>query len=89
MPFDITRLIAYRDLTFALKINIALRLRDIATHLRQTRQVHQRQVQHVRAVYAEMDGEFADALVLPSDPERLLLDFAPYLAEVGETFVDV
>lgn len=36
-----------------------------------------------------MDREFADALVLPSDPERLLLDLAPYLVKLGETLVDV
>lgn len=89
MPFDITRLIAYRDLTFALNINIALHPCCFSTHLRQTWQVHQCQVQHVRAVYPKVDGEFADALVLPSNPERLLLDLAPYLVEFGETLVDV
>ena len=59
------------------------------THLCQTRQVHQRQVKHVRAVYAEMDEELADALVLARDAECLLLDLAANLVEVGVALVYV
>lgn len=60
-----------------------------SAHLCQTRQINQRQVQHIRAVYPEMNRQLADTLVLTSDSERLLLDLFPYLVELREAFVNV
>ena len=60
-----------------------------STHLCQTGQIHEGEVEYVRAVYAEVDGELADALVLARDAERLLLDLAANLVEVGVALVYV
>lgn len=60
-----------------------------SAHLCQTRQINQRQVKHIRAVYPEVNGQLADTLVLPSDSERLLLDLFPYLVELRKAFVNV
>ena len=60
-----------------------------SAHLCQTWQVHQRQVEDVRAVYPQVDGELADALVLASDAEGLLLDLAADVVKVGVSLVDV
>ncbi len=59
------------------------------THLCQTRQIHQSQIEHVWAVYAEVNGELADALVLAGDAECLLLNLAANLVEVGVALVYV
>ena len=59
------------------------------THLCQPREIDEGKVEHVGAVYAEVDGELADALVLARDAERLLLDLAANLVEVGVALVYV
>lgn len=63
--------------------------RDNSAHLCQAGKVYEGQVEDVGAVYAEVDGELADALVLASDAEGLLLDLAADVVEVGVAFVDV
>ena len=45
--------------------------------------------EHARALHANMNGELADALVLTSDAESLLLDLATDLVEIGVAFVYV
>ena len=59
------------------------------THLGEAREVNERKVEHIRAVYAEVDGQLRHALVLARYAERLLLDFAPDLAKVDEALVEV
>ena len=62
---------------------------ELQTHLGETWKVDECEVEHVRAVYAQVDGQFGHALVLASDAERLLLDLAPDLAKVDEALVEV
>lgn len=57
------------------------------THLRQPRQVHQRQIQHIRAVDPQRDRELAHALILAGHAECLLFDLLPDLAIVCEALV--
>lgn len=59
------------------------------THLCEAGKIHQCKVEDIGAVYAEVYGQLADALVLACDAERLLLDLAADLVEVGEALVDV
>ena len=59
------------------------------THLRQTRQIHQGEIEYIGTVYPQVNGELADALVLARDAERLLLNLAANLVEVGVAFVYV
>lgn len=63
--------------------------REPRTHLREAREVDEREVQHIRAVYAQVYRQFRHALVLPGYAERLLLDLPPDLAEIHEPLVDV
>ena len=60
-----------------------------ATHFCQAGQVDQGQIEDIGAVYPEVDGELADALVLACDAEGLLLDLAADVVEVGVALVDV
>lgn len=59
------------------------------THLRQPRQIYQSQIENIRAVNSQVDRKLADALVLSSHPECLLLNLVPYLVKVGESLVYV
>ena len=59
------------------------------THLCQTREIDKSEVEHVGAVYAEVDGELADALVLAGDAEGLLLDLLADVVKVGVAPVEV
>jgi hypothetical protein len=59
------------------------------THLRQSGQVHQGQVEYVRAVYAQRDRKLRNTLVLACDTERLLLNLPSNVLEVRELLVDV
>ena len=58
-------------------------------HLCETRKVDQREVEHVRAVYAKVDGQLRDTLVLPSDPERLGLNLLANFAKVCKALVEM
>jgi hypothetical protein len=59
------------------------------TNLRKTWQIDQGQVQDIRAVDAQGDRQLRYTLVLPCYPERLGLDFASDIREIGEAFVGV
>jgi len=59
------------------------------THLGEAGEVNECEVEHVGAVYAEVDGQLGHALVLARDAERLLLDLAPDLGKVDEALVEV
>lgn len=61
----------------------------LVTHLGQTRQINQSEVQDVRAVYPQRDRQFANTLILPGHPIRFLFNLFPNLIEVGETPVNV
>lgn len=61
--------------------------RGTVSHLRQTRQIDQSQIKDIRAVNPQVDRKFADALVLPCHPERLLLNLVPNLVEIREPLV--
>jgi hypothetical protein len=62
---------------------------DVETHLCQTRQIDQRQIQHVRTVYPKRYRQLADTLVLTSDSEGLLLDLLSDFFEISEAVVNV
>lgn len=59
------------------------------THLCETGQINQRQIQHIGAVYPERYRQLANALVLPCHPESLLLYLLPNLVEVRKPLVYV
>ena len=59
------------------------------THLCEAWEVDEREVKHVRAVYAQVYRQLRHAFILPCDAERLLLDLPPDLAEIFEPLVEV
>lgn len=66
-----------------------LLVRRDGTHLCQTREIYQGQVENVRAVYPQRNRELANAFVLACHPERLLLNFLPNFVEICEPLVDM
>ena len=59
------------------------------TDLCEARQVHDSQVQDVRAVYPQRYRKLADTLVLARNTERLLLYLSANVIEVGKALVYV
>lgn len=53
-----------------------------SAYLGQTRQIDERQTQHVRRVDFEVDGLPIDSLVVSCYPRGLVLDFTPDLGEI-------
>ena len=58
-------------------------------YLCQARKIDKGQVKDVRTIYPQVNGEFANALVLSGYAEGLLLDLLTDFVEVREAFVDV
>ena len=61
----------------------------VEAHFSQARQIDERQVQNVWAVNPERYRQLANAFVLPSHSESLLLDLLANVLKVGEFFVYV
>lgn len=58
-----------------------------ASHLCQTREIDQSQVEDVRGVDLEVDGLSVDAFVVTGDSGRLVLNLALYITKVVESSV--
>ena len=63
--------------------------RNGPTYFCQPRQINQRQVKHIWAVYTQRNRQLANPLVLSCYTKGLLLNFFTNLGEVGKLFVDV
>ena len=83
MALNVAWLITDGNLNFEKK----LRLDDKIAYLCQTGKIHERQVQHVRTVYAKMYWQLADAFILARDSKRLLFYLSADFAKVGIPFI--